>query len=200
MYSCPPCVNNAIPAEYRKIAEELFPPGGFPAGTGPALESAMAFAKILGISADYRKLLLNRKTGKDFHTFLVHFQNNLDLLIQKTWVEKADEARKDKLQDRVPGLLDALEQENYPLAMREFSGILDELAYLFFGAQSYKDDFTEYTLRIDVQMGLFWWYGGKIGCLQPKGGLQPEDGNARSPDKEVLWAILLIGICYLTDF
>jgi hypothetical protein len=198
MYSCPPCVNNAIPAEYRKIAEELFPPGGFPAGTGPDLEAATAFVEILGISADYKKLLLNRKSGKDFHTFLVHFQNNLDLLIQKTWVEKADEARKEKLQDRVLGLMDAIEQENYPPALREFSGILDELAYLFFGAQSYKDDFTEYTLRIDVQMGLFWWYGGKIGGLQPK-----EEANASSgaaPDKEVLWAILLIGICYLTDF
>jgi hypothetical protein len=128
----------------------------------------------------------------------VHFQNNLDLLIQKTWVEKADEARKDKLQDRVPGLMDAIEQENYPAALKEFSEILDELAYLFFGAQSYKDDFTEYTLRIDVQLGLFWWYGGKIGCLEPKGEGSASLGAVS--DKEALWAILLLGICYLTDF
>jgi hypothetical protein len=198
MLSCPPCVNNAIPTEYRKTAEELFLPGGFPAGTVPTLEAAIAFAGILGIGVDYKKLLADRQSGKDFHTFLVHFQNNLDLLIQKTWVEKADEARKDKLQDRVPGLLDAIEQENYPLALREFGGILEELAYLFFGAQSYKDDFTEYTLRIDAQIGLFWWYGGQIGCLQPKEGANALSGAV--PDKEVLWAILLIGICYLTDF
>jgi hypothetical protein len=198
MYSCPLCVNDAIPEEYRSAAEGLFPPGGFPAGKGPTVEAAVAFADILGIGADYKKLLADRKSGRDLRTFLGHFQNNLDLLIQKTWVEKADEARKEKLQDRVPGLVDAIEREDYFTALKEFSGILDELAYLFFGVQSSRDDFTEYTLRIDTQMGLFWWYGGQIGCL-------PSRENARGPgasavDKDVLRALLMIGICYLTNF
>jgi hypothetical protein len=197
MFNSPPHVNNAIPVEYRKIAEGLFPPGGFPPGKGPLVEAAISFAEILGIGADYNKILAGHKSDKDFHVFLEHFQNNLDLLIQKTWVEKADEIRKEKLQDRIPGLVDAIEGEDYTAALKEFSSILDELAYLFFGSQSSQDDFTEYTLRIDTQMGLFWWYGGQIGCLHSQeNGKHPGASN----DKEALRAILLIGLCYLTNF
>jgi hypothetical protein len=191
-------VNNAIPEEYRRVAEGLFPPGGFSAGKGPTVEAAVAFADILGIGADYKKLLTDRKSGKDFRGFLGHFQNNLDLLIQKTWIEKDDESHKEKLQDRIPGFVDAIEREDFSAALREFSVILDELAYLFFGAQSSKDDFTEYTLRIDTQMGLFWWYGGQIGCLY-----SPENGKCLDGSdigKDIFRALLMIGICYLTNF
>jgi hypothetical protein len=120
--------------------------------------------------------------------FLGHFRNNLDLLIQKTWVEKADEVRKEKLQDRIPEFIADIIQGNYRKALTEFGIILEELAYLFFGAQSHKEDFTEYTLRIDLQMGLFWWYGGQLGCL------------AKLADDECFNAVLLIGLCYLTNF
>ncbi|GHV00515.1 hypothetical protein FACS189483_10660 [Spirochaetia bacterium] len=123
-----------------------------------------------------------------------HFQNNLDLLIQKTWVEKADEARKEELLDRVPEFIAEIERGDYLKALGEFSGILEELAYLFFGAQSHRDDFTEYTLRIDTQMGLFWWYGGQIGRLISHFG---ESGASRG---ESFKAVLCIGICYLTNF
>ncbi|MDR2101369.1 MAG: hypothetical protein LBP43_02225 [Treponema sp.] len=191
MYSCPPDVNRAIPGEYRKIAEDLFPAGGCPQG-GMA-EAASAFADILGIGVDYRHLLAVHRSRQELGRFLVHFQNNLDLLIQKTWVEKAEEDRKEKLQDRIPAFVRAIEEENFQRALEEFSDILEELAYLFFGAQSHKEDFTEYTFRIDTQMGLFWWYGGQLGCLHQTGGFKPVDN-------ESLKAVLFIGLCYLTNF
>jgi hypothetical protein len=190
MYRCPPCINLAIPDEYRTIAESLFPLNGFSGGQGPDLQAAGDFAGALGIGAEYRRLLALQKNDEKMRTFLEHFQNNLDLLIQKTWVEKADEARKEKLQDEVPGFMAVIEQGNFQEALEEFGAILEELAWLFFGAQSTKDDFTEYTFRIDSQMGLFWWYGGRLGSLK---GLE-------APDIEALRAILLIGICYLTNF
>jgi hypothetical protein len=181
-------VNKAIPEEYRKVAEELFPPEGFSKGRGPRLENALAFADILGIGSDYRTLLDTQKSEADLRAFLGHFQNNLDLLIQKTWVEKADEARKEKLQDRVPGFIADVERGDYQRALKEFGAILEELAYLFFGVQSHKEDFTEYTMRIDMQMGLFWWYGGQLNCL------------AKLADTENFKAVLLLGLCYLTNF
>ncbi|MFP3090291.1 hypothetical protein LQZ21_08190 [Treponema sp. TIM-1] len=187
MHVCPPGVNNALPAEYRNVAEALFPPQGFPPGQGPAIPAAEEFAEILGIGADYKRIL-NTQFGKTIHQLLRHFQNNLDLLIQKTWVEKSDEIRKEKLLDRLPGFIAGIEAGDYPKALKDFGTILEELAYLFFGAQSHKDDFTEYTFRIDSQMGLFWWYGGQIGCLD------------KASDRECLRAVLLIGICYLTNF
>ncbi|MDR0878040.1 MAG: hypothetical protein LBN21_08310 [Treponema sp.] len=190
MYSCPPSVSQSIPSEYRKIAEELFPSGSG-AEEVPNFNAVSGFAEVLGIGADYRRLLDLGRKDKEMHVFLCHFQNNLDLLIQKTWVEKDDETRKEKLQDQIPGFVAGIEQGNFQQALVEFAAILEELAYLMFGAQSTKDDFTEYTFRIDSQMGLFWWYEGHLAM---------NAGTSAPKDPQTLWAALLIGICFLTNF
>jgi hypothetical protein len=189
MLCCSKTVNPTVPTDYREIAETLFPPEGFPAGKGPSIEAALAFAGMLGIGSDYERL----PGSGDTERFLVSFQNNLDLLIQKTWVEKADESRKEKLLDKVPAFISQIEQKEYRKALEEFGAILEELAYLFFGAQSRKEDFTEYTFRIDTQMGLFWWYGGQLGNHRFLEW-------AKSADTRQLEAVLLLGICYLTNF
>jgi hypothetical protein len=209
MYSSAPETYEAIPREFRKIAEDLFPLVPDPAAAGPTVKAAEDFAEILGIGADYKRLLGTRLPGKDLERFLGHFQNNLDLLIQKTWVDKADEARKEKLQDRIPGFIAEIEREDYRKALKEFSAILGELLNLFFGSQSSMDDFGEYAFRIDVQVGLLWWYGRQIGRFKPlsngSNGANGSQGNgaaktANDPCKEGLWAVLLLGICYLTNF
>ena len=87
MFKCPPNTSKTLPKEYRAIAEKLFPPRGFQEGKGPTAEAAGAFAGILGIGEDYRRLSDTHKTGRGVEEFLNHFQNNLDLLIQMTWVE-----------------------------------------------------------------------------------------------------------------
>ncbi|MDR1127472.1 MAG: hypothetical protein LBL06_05025, partial [Treponema sp.] len=75
----------------------------------------------------------------------------------------------------------------YQQALADFNQILNNLAFLFFGAQSHKEDFTEYTLRIDTQMGLFWWYGAQLSGI-------------KQTDDEYLRALLLLGVCYLSNF
>jgi hypothetical protein len=189
-----PGKNNFMPSEYRKISERLFPAGGFPPKKGPDPKTIAGFAESLGIGVDYQRLLALDRNSANMQTFLEHFQNNLDLLIQKTWVEKADERRKAKLQDDVPSLMTTIEQGDFPKAIEEFGSILEELAYLFFGIQSEKEDFTAYTFRIDAQMGLFWWYGGRLTSIK-----ELKDKNGSQNDK-ILWAVLLLGICYLTNF
>jgi len=193
MFRCPPCTSKALPSEYRIISERLFPPEGFPDDRGPSLDAVKAFAGILGIMEEYRRFFDNQKSGTVMDDFLNRFQNNLDLLIQKTWVEKSDEERKEKLLDVVPSFIALIEKGNYSEALRVFGSILEELAYLFFGAQSQTDDFAEYALRIDPQIGLFWWYGGQINSI----GEAPWLVKA---DKNVPLALLLLGICYLTNF
>jgi hypothetical protein len=193
MNLCPLCDNSAVPNEYRKIAGELFPADGFPSNRGSCIKAAENYADALGIGADYRRFLnIDRKSG-EMGSFLANFQYNLNLLIQKTWVDQADEERKGKLQDDVPGFMAGIEQGNYKQALEEFGAILEELASLFFGAQSISYDFTEYTFRIDEQIGLFWWYGCRLSNLK-------EAGKGGAVDDECLWAILLVGICYLTNF
>ncbi|MCL2761923.1 MAG: hypothetical protein FWD36_01780, partial [Treponema sp.] len=138
--------NFTIPKEYRKTAEALFPQD-FSSTKGPA--AAARFAEMLGIGAEYQRLLGMKQNTEQMREFLGHFQNNLDLLIQKTWVEKADETRKEKLQDEIPPLMALIVQGDFQRALEELGAILEGLAYLFFGMQSTKDDFTEYTFRID---------------------------------------------------
>jgi hypothetical protein len=186
-------MNHSLPHEYRKVADALFPSNSLPPENRASLAEAVNFAEVLGIGSEYQRLLGVKKNAVEMHRFLAHFQNNLDLLIQKTWVEKADQARKEKLQDDVLPFMSQIEQGNFQQALEEFGAILEELAYLLFGAQSAKDDFTEYTFRIDLQMGLFWWYGSRLGNLK-------KTGKTGTVSDETLWAILLLGICYLTNF
>jgi hypothetical protein len=172
-------INNAIPEEYQEIVAALFL-------ENPPLEAVDKFAGVLGIENEYKRFLAITDPA-EIHKRLTHFQNNLNILIQKTWVEKADEIRKEKLQDRTPDFIEKIEKGDYQKALKDFNGILDELAYLFFGIQSHKDDFTEYTFRIDTQMGLFWWYGSQLPSF-------------KQTDSEHLKALVALGICYLTNF
>lgn len=187
-------INISMPGDYRKAAERLFPKDGFSKGQKPDLKAINDFAKTLGIGVEYQRLLALDKQSGELRTFLDHFQNNLDLLIKKTWVEESDENRKGKLRDNIPHFMTTIEKEDFLKAINDFNKILDELAYLFFGAQSEKEDFTEYTFRIDAQMGLFWLYGGKLVLLN-----ELSDKKIHSGDK-ALWAVLLLGLCYLTNF
>jgi len=193
MFKSPLYVSKVLPKEYRAIAEKLFPSGGFPEGKGPSVEAAQAFADALGIGEDYGRLLSALNSGQAAGDFLERFQNNIDLLIQKTWVDKSEENRKERLLDDVPPLMAFIEKGDYSQALEEFGPILEGLAYLFFGAQSQKDDFAEYALRIDTQMGLFWWYGGQINASRSAPWV-------KSAEKDVLQAMLFLGICYLTNF
>lgn len=182
-----------LPKEYQSIAEKLFPSGGFSEKKGPSEKAVRAFADALGIGDDYGRLLKANSSGQPAGDFLDRFQNNLDLLIQKTWVEKAEESRKEKLLDAIPPFIAFIEKGDCAGALEEFGPILEELAYLFFGAQSQKDDFAEYALRIDEEMGLFWWYGGQLNAAR----------NApwvKTADPKALRALVFLGICYLTNF
>jgi len=193
MFASSPSSIKALPREFRSTAEKLFPPKGFKEGKGPTVEAAGAFAEILGIGGEFKRLLNSFKSNNAPGDILNSFQNNLDLLIQKTWVEKADEARKNALQDKIPTFVALIENGDYLAALEEFGAVLEELAYLFFGVQSQNDDFAEYALRIDPRIGLFWWYGGQLKSVHGAPWVE-------KVDQSVLYALLLLGICYLTDF
>jgi hypothetical protein len=187
MFENRPYLIPAVDSNYRIAAETLFPPERSKLDKGPTLAAVEAFADILGIGMEFKRIMQGASSG-EFRHFLAHFENNLALLISKTWVEKSDEVRKEHLQRRLPVLISFIESGDYESALAEFGTILDELAFLFFGNQSLKEDFTEYALRIDTQMGLFWWYGSQIRRQNLK------------VDSNILRALLLIGICYLTSF
>ncbi|MDR2864772.1 MAG: hypothetical protein LBV68_04075 [Spirochaetaceae bacterium] len=182
MFINSPNAVNSMPKEYRKTAEALFPPDS---PKTPSLDAVKSYAQCLEIETDFNRLLDSQVL---FMQFFAHFKTNLSLLIAKTWVEKSDEARKEILQGRLPAFYAKIEQGDYRGALYDFSAILEELAYLFFGEQSKREDFTEYAFRIDTKMGLFWWYGSRLSFLAP-------DAN-----NDILRAILILGISYLAGF
>lgn len=93
---------------------------------------------------------------------LASFKNNLTLLIQKTWVEKSDITLKDQLLYQLDILLkDNSWKEDYEL----FLQVINQAVFLMFGQNPESTDFAEYTLRIDPEFGIFWWY---ISNLPPK--------------------------------
>jgi hypothetical protein len=182
MLCCSSGIGKAIPKEYRKAAESLFPAG--------MRKDCLDFAEKLGVGTDYHRFDAGWKNPEELEKLLHSFRNNLELLIQKTWVEKADEDRKEKLLDCVPALIALINERDYYKALSEFGVIAEELAWLLFGSQSREDDFYEYVFRIDHQLGLFWWYGGQLEHFLSSG----------QKSEETLRSVLLLGICYLTDF
>ncbi|MCA1951349.1 MAG: hypothetical protein LDL24_12310 [Treponema sp.] len=181
-------IDDVIPTEYRELAERLFPATGVGAPRTTGFPDEQQFARLLGIENDFNQALNDTQTNMVIKRILVHFRNNVELLIHKTWVEKADEAHKEKLLMRIPRFVEAMEAGLYDQALKVFINILEELAYLLFGAQSHKNDFIEYTFRIDSQIGLFWWYSSKLPLLQDTG------------DLNLVKVYLLIGICFLASF
>jgi len=83
------------------------------------------------------------------------FKNNLTLLIQKTWVEKSDIALKDQL---LYQLNDFLTKNTWKADYKAFLQIINQAVFLMFGQNPESDDFAEYSLRIDPEFGIFWWY------------------------------------------
>ncbi|MDR2602645.1 MAG: hypothetical protein LBC53_09410 [Spirochaetaceae bacterium] len=176
--------NQFLPDEYKEKAAALFSP----AGPHPSQKALMDFVDLLGISVEYKRVLSMDNDALDFTKFISSFYKNIELLIDKTWVEASEEMRKETLHARLPAFFSALEEKNYKKALNEFSCVLDELAFLLFGEQSRKKDFVEYTFRIDSQIGLFWWYTAALRNYRP------------DLKHEFQRALLLIGLCYLSNF
>jgi hypothetical protein len=184
-----PFIDEVIPSEFRAVAEHLFPETDDHSDGAASELAAARFAATLGVGEEYERCVLAQDDRERAdRRLLAHFRNNVELLVQKTWVEKADEAHKEKLLDRLPLFVADMEAGDYSRALKTFVHIADELAYLLFGSQSRKGDFIEYVSRIDSQMGLFWWYAGAVSSL-----LGEEDAKR-------LRAILLVGVCFLAGF
>ncbi|MCQ2587522.1 MAG: hypothetical protein MJ174_05340 [Treponema sp.] len=105
---------------------------------------------------------LSQMSDEDTSKLVASFKHNLTLLIQKTWVEKSDIALKDQLLYQLDIFLGNDEwNENYAL----FLQIINQAVYLMFGQKPDSTDFAEYSLRIDPEFGIFWWY---VSNLPPK--------------------------------
>ena len=99
------------------------------------------------------------KEKTDFEEKLISsFKKNLTLLIQKTWVEKADADLKEQVLYKLAEYCKLIEKAKWKNAYEDFLQITNDVVYLMFGSQTKSEDFVEYALRIDPEFGVFWFY------------------------------------------
>lgn len=97
------------------------------------------------------------KAEEDVQKLVISFKHNLTLLIQKTWVEKSDIALKDQLLFKLDKFLND-DTATWKSQFSLFLEIINQAVYLMFGQSTDAPEFAEYTIRIDPEFGIFWWY------------------------------------------
>ncbi len=106
------------------------------------------------------------------------FVKNVQLLVQKTWVEKADEELKEYTLHRINKLCDILispdESHSYELSFVECFSILYDVVSLLFGDLVKTENFLDYAYRVDPDFGFFWYFVEKISKIE-----KPTEEKAR---------------------
>jgi len=123
-------------------------------------EAAIAFADVLGNPGEFSRYAIGLQADRlaSIDRLLKIFKENAELLVHKTWVEKTDEKRKDRLLEEINAFEREFREGSVGPAFRRFVALCRSVAHLLFGAQSRADDFLLYCFRIDPKLGLFFWY------------------------------------------
>ncbi len=160
----------------------------FSAGTAADQSAAAAvLAQALGADDSVKKILASDESSEQEAKLLSSFQNNLKLLVQKTWVEKSDEALKEQVLYRLDTICKTAGADVYTQSYAEIVKLLNDALFLMFGSQAQKEDFIKYAFRIDPGFGIFSWYVNT---------LPPAADDAVTPAK----IMLLPGIFFLSTF
>lgn len=144
---------------------------------------AVTIARLFDAEKTFAELL----DGNDDSKLISSFKKNLTLLIQKTWVEKDDETVKEQVLYNLEQFCAYLEDGKYADEYSRFGHILSDVVYLMFGPTSKEPVFEEYSLRIDPEFGVFWWY---VQNLPEKADFSDQKSRA----------LLLLGMYFLANY
>lgn len=150
-----------------------------------SLQLAAAFSD----QEDFLAVMSSRNDSRNEaeRKLVTSFEKNLELLVQKTWVEKADESMKEEMLQRIDMLCHNLATFDYHRALSEFLPVLHDVVYLLFGALAKQSSFLEYAVRIDPDFGFFWYYINSL------------PSHAAWSEEKCRTAVLL-GIFFLANF
>lgn len=180
-----------IAVDVEKAAYEIFPLLVQAENRVLREQYAIAFANILGNPGEFYTIASGSRGERLVHIErLLHaFRENVELLIRKTWVEKHDEKRKEKVHEDLQVFVQEFQSGAVRKAFPHFLGLSLGIARLLFGAQAQASDFLEYTFRIDPKLGVFYWFVGRL----------KEQESAEAAEE--LWTLeLLLGIFALASF
>jgi hypothetical protein len=153
---------------------------------------AIQIADILGNSGEFHQYVSGSAPDRlaRIDRLLRVFRENVELLVHKTWVEKAEEKPKDRLLEDLLAFEREFRDGAVVIAFKRFVALANSLASLLFGHQSKAEDFVAYCFRIDPKFGLFFWFVGEL------------EKQAREGDfaDDLLTMETLLGIYSLSSF
>ncbi len=154
--------------------------------------AAIAFADILGNPGEFKKYVQGRMADRlaRIDHLLKVFLENSELLVHKTWVEKSDDKRKQRLIEEIVAFEREFREGAVRASFRRFVLLCHSIAHLLFGAQSRADDFLAWAFRIDPKLGLFFWFVDEI-----EKQVRSDDGS-----DELLTMETVIGMYVLSCF
>ncbi len=159
-----PFAEDPIAADAENAAYEIFPL--LTHAENPILREqySIAFANILGNPGEFYPIVSGSKGERliRIENLLRAFRENVDLLIRKTWVEKHDEKRKDRLHEELVAFVQEFQSGAVRKAFSHFVELSFGIAGLLFGNQAQAADFLEYAFRIDPKLGIFYWFVGEL--------------------------------------
>lgn len=181
--------DDAIPDVVKTAATKVLPRFTESTDDSQIAASAVQLAAAFGDSGTFKGIVAKKDAVRDEaeEKLVTGFQKNLELLVQKTWVEKADESLKEEMLTRIAGLCKNLSRHDYHISLSEFLPVLHDVVYLLFGSLAKSESFLEYAVRIDPDFGFFWYY---INSLPPH----------KEWSEEKCRAAVLLGICFLANF
>lgn len=123
-------------------------------------DSFLQLVSVFGNPNDFKAIVTQSSVARDAaeHDLVASFQKNIELLVQKTWVEKSDETLKEDMMMRISALCANLEKHQYQAALADFLPVLKDVVFLLFGTLAKHDNFLDYAVRIDPDFGFFWFY------------------------------------------
>ena len=133
------------------------------------VSSALKISKTFGRGASFE--IYTDKTNVDAEKHLIEsFRKNIQLLVQKTWVEKDDEECKEDALYRINSLCEKLINSEHSAVYKESFedcfAILHDVVSLLFGDLVKNDSFVEYAFRIDPDFGFFWYYVTRLSKVE----------------------------------
>ena len=179
----------SIPQEIRRAALESLP--AFVQSTDYKIvrECALQIARAFGAEPGFAALFEEESDERENceKTTVQSFRKNIELLVQKTWIEKADEAMKEEVLARIDVLCENLSQAKYARVLHDLLPVLRDVVYLLFGPASKEESFLEYAVRVDPDFGLFWLYVNSL-------------HDTEEWPAEKCRAAVLLGLCFLANF
>lgn len=149
-------------------------------------------AEVLGNPGEFQQFVSGSQADRlaRIDRLLHVFRENVELLVHKTWVEKAEEKPKDRLIEDLGTFEHEFRDGAVLIAFRRFVALANALASLLFGHQSKDEDFIPYCFRIEPKFGLFFWYISELE-KQAREGSRPD---------ELLTLETLLGVYALSSF